>query len=87
MHSVAPSAAENDPAEHATQALDAEALALAEYLPLSQLVHVAEELRPSTSDHVPAVQFVHCVWLVYPVPTPYDPLAQGVQSLAPSASE
>jgi hypothetical protein len=36
VHSLAPSAAEKEPGEQATQALDADALALAEYLPLRQ---------------------------------------------------
>jgi hypothetical protein len=61
---MAPFTAENDPAEHAPQALNAVALALAEYLPLSQLVHVASELCLSTFDHFPATQSVHSVWLV-----------------------
>jgi len=64
VHSVAPSTAENDPAEHATQALNAIALAVAEYLPLSQDVQVASKLCPVRSNHFPATQSVHSVWLV-----------------------
>jgi hypothetical protein len=60
--------------------------AAAKYLPLPQLVQVADVLCPVPADHVPAAQFVHCQLLLYPEAVPYVPAGQRLHTLAPASA-